>query len=108
MDYFVLPLPLPLFLPLPSVRGESGGLVSEGVSLPLRLPLPLPLPFPLPLPLLSGGAPIWVGEVGVIVKERGVKGPEGERLRDSAGGGVAHLKRERAWSSKGLAQAGGR
>ena len=51
-----------LSLPSPSVRGESGGLGSEGVSLPLRLPLPLPLPFPLPLPLPFRGAPIGWGK----------------------------------------------
>ena len=38
MDYFVLSLPLPLALPLLSVRAESGGLESVGVSSPLRLP----------------------------------------------------------------------
>ena len=49
VDYLVLPLPFPLSVPLPSVRGESGGLASGGVSLPFRLPLPLPLPFPFKL-----------------------------------------------------------
>ena len=53
---------LSLYLYLPSVRGESGGLASGGVSLPFRLPLPLPLTFPLPFPLpleglrLGGGS----------------------------------------------------
>ena len=56
LDYFVLPLPLPLSLPLPSVRGESGRLMSEGVSLPFRLPLPLPFPLPF------GGAPMGWGK----------------------------------------------
>ena len=62
VDYLVLPLPFPLSVRLPSVRGESGGLASGGVSLPFRLPLPLPLPFPLPFPLPLGGAPIGWGK----------------------------------------------
>ena len=45
MDYLVLPLPFPLSVPLPSVRGESGGLVSGGVSLPFRLPCLYLCPF---------------------------------------------------------------
>ena len=57
LDYFVFPLPLPL-----TSRGESGGLVSDGVSIPFRLPFPLPLPFPFPLPLPLGGAPMACGK----------------------------------------------
>ena len=59
LDYFVFPLPLAL----PS-RGESGGLASEGVSLPFPLPFPFPfpLPRPLPFPLPLGGAPMGCGK----------------------------------------------
>ena len=60
--------------------------MSEGVSLPLRLPLPLPLPFPLPLPCpLEGLQSNWVGEVGVIIKERGAKRAWGVRLLGGLG-----------------------
>ena len=43
-----------------------------------------------------------------IVKERGQKGLGGCGYVILPGGGVAHLKREGAWSPKGLPQAGGR
>ena len=74
LDYFVFPLPLPL----PS-RGESGGLASDGVSIPFRLPfpLPLPLPFPFPLPLPLGGAPMACGKSVSQSKSGGTKGPGG-------------------------------
>ena len=57
-------MPLPL-----TSRGESGGLASDGVSLPFLLPFPLPLPRPFPFPLPLGGAP--------ISKSEGAEGPGG-------------------------------
>ena len=48
----------------------------------------------------------WVGEVGFIVKERGAKGPWGCGYVILLGGGVAHLKRERAWSPRALRRQG--
>ena len=57
IDYFVLPVPLPL----PS-RGESRGLASDGVSLPFLLPFPFPSPRPFPFPLPLGAAPMGCGK----------------------------------------------
>ena len=84
-DYFVLPVPLPL----PSDRGESGGLAFEGVSLPFPLPFPLPRPLPFPLPL--GGAPM-LREIGVVIEERAPEGLEGCGFvrRTLHGGEVVH------------------
>ena len=56
MELFCLPVPLP------SDRGESGGLACEGVSLPFPLPFPFPLPRPFPFPLPLGGAPMGCGK----------------------------------------------
>jgi len=97
LGYFFLPFPLPL----PS-RGESGGLASEGVSLPFPLPFSFPLPRPLPFPLPLGGAPIWDVESRCHNQRAGTQnGLEGcGFVRNLPEGEVGHEGRERALGQK--------
>ena len=104
VDYLVLPLPFPLSVPLPSVRGKSGGLTS-GVSVCLCLFL---CPFPCPFLCPWEGLQLGLGSRRRNQRARNQEGLGGCGYVIPPGGEVVHLKRERAWSPKGLAQAGDR
>ena len=107
VDYLVLPLPFPLSLSLPSVRGESGGLMSEGVSLPSVCLCLYLCPFLCPFFCPWEGLQLDGGSRRHNQRARSQEGLGGCGYVILPGGEVAHLKRERAWSPTGLAQAGG-